>query len=127
MPTTGATVQNANGTDECEVTARPGAARPNRRAQRFAAASAILRSLDAVLTTQRRFAPTNTDAQGFTLVATLLLIVILGVLATVVLSGQHPSATTGTGASTPPGTTSTMPQSAGTAADFAARAIWKSK
>ena len=98
IPTTGTIKQNLKGTDEREATARRGAARPNHRAQRVAAASAILRSLDSVLTTQRRFEPTNTDAQGFTLVATLLLVVILGVLAAVVLSGKHPTTTTGTGA-----------------------------
>lgn len=124
--TNGTTLQNVKGTDEREATARRDAAHPKRRAQRVEPASAILRSLDAVLTTQRRFAPTNTDARGFTLVATLVLVVILGVLATVVLSGEHPSATTGTGASTLPGTASTMPQNAGTDADLAARAACES-
>ena len=88
--------------------------------------SAILRSLDANFTTPRRWERTNRDERGFALVATLLVVVILGVLATIVLTLQSPSTTSGTGATTPPGTTSTPPKSVAGGADLAARVACES-
>jgi hypothetical protein len=90
------------------------------------AASAILRTLDANFTTRQRWERTNRDEWGFAMVATLLVVVILGVLATIVLTLQSPSTTSGTGATTPPGTTSTLPQTVGSGADLAARVACES-
>ena len=73
------------------------------------------------LTTRRRFERANTDARGFTLVATLLVVVILGVLAAMVFSRQSHSTTAGPGASTTPGPTSTLPSSVGAGTDLAVR------
>ena len=86
------------------------------------AASAILRTLDTNFTTRRRSERTSHNERGFAMVATLLVVVILGVLASVVLTLQSPSTKSVAGDATPPGTTSTLPETIGSGAELAARA-----
>ena len=82
--------------------------------------------MDANFTTRRRSERADRDDRGFAVVATLLVVVLLGVLATIVLTLQSPSTTSGTGATTPLGTTSALPKSVGGGADLAARVACES-
>jgi type II secretory pathway pseudopilin PulG len=57
--------------------------------------------------------------RGFAMIGTLAVVLILGVLATIVLSSNHPATPSGSGAS-PLVTTTTVPQSVGSGAQEAA-------
>ena len=57
--------------------------------------------------------------RGFAMIGTLAVVLILGVLATIVLSSNHPATPSGSGASSLV-TTTTVPQSVGSGAQEAA-------